>query len=426
MVRYWLSHISRGLLLLLAGVLSLIGVAYAPSPERVIAISVSGFQPGTVSMVQGLWVTRQPDGEFIVFLNRDPHKLHPTQWVEPRRLFISPAHGEVYGIDGVCRAGPCNSRPPGSLYRVQSELEGNRLVIYPERTVSGGIHPKRTNRDIIGDAARMMPSTPASARERAAPIPHPLPLPSPGATPTKRVAPPGSVAPPSLIINPPAIAGKIVHWKQSSYMFITGNRGAANGQILTLDVWERIGDDGQPIALQAVSTLPNGTFHQANISVPGAYATIWGPNNPLATRSSDCAGVVTRTEDDAAPFGSPPRFVDETVVEALGFHREGDLTTELPITPPLEGVQPSLRYGPEDTARRWVKVESVNGMTTWEAVEIGAHGRVLASKIRSVDTVSGTVNEHWTVYGPVDVYDPALVPASVFALTRYILEHCRR
>lgn len=424
MVRYRLSYLSRSLLLLLAGLLSLIGVAYAPSPERVITIPVTGFQPGTVRMVQGLWVARQPDGEFFVFLNRDPHMLHPTQWVEPRHLFISPAHGEVYGIDGVCREGPCNSRPPGSLYRVASRLEGSRLVIYPERTISGDIPPKRIYRHLPGDAARMATSTPAMAPERAASIPPPPPLPSPGATPTKRYAPPGSVALPGLIINPPVMAGQIVHWRQSNYMFMTGNRGPANGQILTLDVWERIGDDGQPIAFQAVSTLPNGTFHQANIYVPGAYATIWGPNNPLVTRSSDCAGVVNRMQDDTAPLGSPPRFVDETVVKVLGFHREGGLTTELPITPPLEGVQPSLRYGPEDTAQRWVKSESVNGMTIWEAMEIGAHGRVLASKAQRVDTLSGTVNEHWAVHGPVDVYDPALVPASVFALTRYILEHC--
>lgn len=159
MARYWLSNLSRGILLLLAGVLSLIGVAYAPSPEQVISIPVSGFQPGTVRMVQGLWIARQPDGEFFVFLDRDPHKLHPTQWVEPRHLFISPAHGEVYGIDGVCRAGPCNSEPPGTLYRARATLDGDRLVIYPERSVSGGIHPKRMGRNDAGHTAPVLAST---------------------------------------------------------------------------------------------------------------------------------------------------------------------------------------------------------------------------------------------------------------------------
>ncbi|CCF85071.1 hypothetical protein [Nitrolancea hollandica] len=426
MARYRLRYLSRAFLLLIAGLLSLAGVVFVPSSERVIDIPVAGFQPGTVRLIQGLWVARQPDGEFFVFLNRDPHLLHPTQWVEPRHLFISPAHGEVYGIDGVCRAGPCNARPPGSLYRVASKLDGDRLAIYPERPISGGIHPKPIDRYTISGAASTVPSTPVPARERAVSVPSPPPLPPAGATPTKRVVPPGSVAPPGLIVHPPEIAGKIVHWSQSSYMFRTGIRDSANGRILTLDIWERIGDDGLPIAFQAVSTLPNGTFHQANIRVPGAYATIWGPNDPMVTRSSGCAGVVTQTHDDSRPLGAPPRFVDETVVKALGYHREGGLTTELPVTPVLDGVQPSLRYGPEDTARRWVKVESADGITTWEAVEIGTHGRVLASKLRRVDAISGTVDEHWTVYGPVDVYDPALVPASVFALTQHILEHCRQ
>lgn len=99
-------------------------------------VKVSQFQPGTVHQVEALWIARQPDGEFYVFLDRDPHLDHPTEWVESKNQFVSPAHGETYSIDGRCLAGPCGA---GSLYRVAARQEGDYLRILPDEIVSGGV-----------------------------------------------------------------------------------------------------------------------------------------------------------------------------------------------------------------------------------------------------------------------------------------------
>lgn len=56
-------------------------------------------------------------------------------------MFISRAHGEVYGIDGVGRSGPCDNGPHGGLYRVASKRDGEILLVRPDRIVTGGLYP---------------------------------------------------------------------------------------------------------------------------------------------------------------------------------------------------------------------------------------------------------------------------------------------
>lgn len=98
-------------------------------------IEVAGIQPGTAQLMHDLWVVRQTDGRFAVFLNRDPHCGEPTAWNELRGQFVSP-HGETYTINGACIAGPCGA---GSLYRVEARLEGMHLKVLPNRIISGGV-----------------------------------------------------------------------------------------------------------------------------------------------------------------------------------------------------------------------------------------------------------------------------------------------
>jgi nitrite reductase/ring-hydroxylating ferredoxin subunit len=120
----------------------------AASWDRAVPIPVAGMEPGTVRLVQGFWVARQPGGQFYVFLNKDPHGLHPFEWVESEGVFRSPVlccdkgpHDEVYRIDGTCKANNCNSSPPASLYRVDARLDGEQLLVVPDRVVSGGFPP---------------------------------------------------------------------------------------------------------------------------------------------------------------------------------------------------------------------------------------------------------------------------------------------
>lgn len=133
-----LSAAALGVLLLSLFFLGPVRRAFSPTSAPRVELPVSGIRPGEVRLVKGLWVARQRDGAFFVFLNLDPHLYHPTQWVESEGLFHSPAHGELYGLDGACRGGPCGSDPPATLFRVQAEREADHLTVYPTRVISGG------------------------------------------------------------------------------------------------------------------------------------------------------------------------------------------------------------------------------------------------------------------------------------------------
>jgi len=125
--------------------LGLIGgyLAARPGASRTasapVTIPVAGYAPGTVRLDHGLWVARQPSGEFLVFLNRDPHRGEPLNWVESKGLFIQAA---IYTIDGVCYEGPCDNSPGQGLYLVESRLEGENLVVYPDKILRGGLNPE--------------------------------------------------------------------------------------------------------------------------------------------------------------------------------------------------------------------------------------------------------------------------------------------
>lgn len=117
-----------------------------PAVPVAIAIPVTGHESGTVRLVEGLWIARQPGGDFYAFLNEDPDGGHPFEWIESEQVFRSPElccangpHDEVYRIDGTCKLGPCNTNPPGRLYRVDAKVEGQFLLVVPDRVISGGI-----------------------------------------------------------------------------------------------------------------------------------------------------------------------------------------------------------------------------------------------------------------------------------------------
>lgn len=136
------------------GLLALAVLAFLAAPfagpilqfEERMVLAVGDQEPGSVRLKQGLWVARQMDGEYRVFLNIDPHGFHPFEWMEGESRFRSPSlggmngpHDETYGIDGLCVAGPCNSRPPGELYRIRAEVKGEQLIVFPTQIVDGGI-----------------------------------------------------------------------------------------------------------------------------------------------------------------------------------------------------------------------------------------------------------------------------------------------
>jgi hypothetical protein len=102
--------------------------------QMAVHVPIAGFQPGTVRLVQGLWITNQPNGEFYVFQNRSSFYPDRTlRWVDKDSQFEEPISSARYGIEGVGQFGPA-----GRLYRVESRRDGENLLALPTRIVSGG------------------------------------------------------------------------------------------------------------------------------------------------------------------------------------------------------------------------------------------------------------------------------------------------
>lgn len=99
-----------------------------------IQVPVGGFQPGTAKLTQGLWIARQTNGKFWVFLDRsDFNSDRPLRWVEADLQFEEPISSARYDMNGLGQFGPARQ-----LYRVDAQLSGHSLLILPTRIISGG------------------------------------------------------------------------------------------------------------------------------------------------------------------------------------------------------------------------------------------------------------------------------------------------
>ncbi len=260
------------------------------------------------------------------------------------------------------------------------------------------------------------------------PTPLPVTPPPPGTTPI----PEASIEPlgqrlPSYFVTVPSFAGKVLHWTRIDYSYNTTSLDPANGQPVTGEIWEQVGDDGIPIKVHGRYIRPNGTFHQETVQTRDEITTVMGagyPKPPPSIKTPRCSASPWRRSPDAMRGLLPP-FVDEGMLPQSGFRMSGGLTKQLPTTMSLAGVKPILTYGPDTSARRWVSRQTENGLTNLKASEVGAQGRVLVAQALLINPAGQVINETWAAYGSLEVYDPVSVPASVFNLSQQAQEECR-
>lgn len=101
---------------------------------------LSGFPEGSVSLAECVpaFVVRGAGEEVAVYLAESPHmRGEPLRWDPGRRLFVSPFHGEAFGLGGSVVAGPA----PGPLRRCPVRLESGRVVIQVARGLGAVPHP---------------------------------------------------------------------------------------------------------------------------------------------------------------------------------------------------------------------------------------------------------------------------------------------
>lgn len=262
------------------------------------------------------------------------------------------------------------------------------------------------------------------------PTPPPIPTLSPGSTPVPSSVPfgngPADQTPPAFLVTIPSFAGKVLHWTQTSYTYNTLSPDPANGRPTNVDIWIQVGADGIPIIARSVSTFLDGTFHQANLYASDATTFILGPGYQAVSPHSFPECVLNEASYPVETRRSLlPPFVDEAMLPQFGFNQEsGKATMQFPSTESLPEGKALETYGPDTTVRRWIMRESANRSTNLKALEVGEGGRVLGSQAQLTSAEGDIVNETWTAYGPLEVYDPASVPTSVFDLSEQALGAC--
>lgn len=93
--------------------------------------AVEHLEPDTVSMVPCVPAFLVVDrlGNLSVFLAASPHLINETlEWDPRERLFVSPAHGETFDVNGKRLAGPASR----DMFRCESAIRNGWVVVTVE------------------------------------------------------------------------------------------------------------------------------------------------------------------------------------------------------------------------------------------------------------------------------------------------------
>ncbi len=250
--------------------------------------------------------------------------------------------------------------------------------------------------------------------------------PLPGTTPT----PEGSVEPSgekqaAYFVTNPLLAGKALHWTKTDYSYQVAGLDPANGQPIKVDIWIQVDADGIPIMSHALSTFHGDVFLQEVLQTPDGVTVILGPEYPVNTIDGKS---ICRQHLPAYPTWMRrqilPPFVDEARLMRSGFRTSAALTPALPATTPLAGIQPLMTLSPDNTIQTWVLQELKGEVTNTKTLVVDASGRVLVSRGQITDSKGVVINESQSAHGDLEVYDPAVLPATTFAISQQALEAC--
>lgn len=263
----------------------------------------------------------------------------------------------------------------------------------------------------------------AAARTAFAPPP-------PAATPEPAAGAAGKPAQPSFV--PPGagrpgffvqrnFAGRTLHWVQRGYSFNPGTPDPANGKEVSTEVWVRVGTDGLPTDLHVLYTFADGSFQQEIVQDRNQETVVFNPVN-APTPGPSCRAVWPSSLESLR-YALPP-FVEESALGGAGFARAGTTSLQLPATASLPGVKP-VAVHVAGAMNGWEKKTVADGVTATARFDVGADGRVLATREWRTDNAGVVLGEARTTYGTLEEYDATAVPTTVFALSAQAGGVCR-
>lgn len=149
----------------------------------------------------------------------------------------------------------------------------------------------------------------------------------------------------------PALAGKVLHWVETSYSTVPNSPDPANGRAVTADIWELIGQDGTPLLFHGQYTIA-GVFHQEVVETPARLDITYGRDyDHIALGKALPCTVSARPSAGDGMRGLLPPFADAAVLARIsvssgqGIPRHSKSFTAADITASSEPPPGDLQCG---------------------------------------------------------------------------------
>lgn len=225
---------------------------------------------------------------------------------------------------------------------------------------------------------------------------------------------------PAWLASPPSFAGRVIHGTVISVMQMTDARDPSSEQVVNGEFWVELNADGSVRRSRERFVLRDGGVLQEDVYSDGQLTTVYGTGDGHVT-----AGCV-ETAEAPPPLVVPPFAADATILTALGFVPSDGLSQTLPQTLPLPSSAPLRTYGTDESAvQGWQQQTPLEqGDVEMRHLEVDASGRIVVGDAWQVNAHGVVSNELRQMYGPLEVYDVATVPGTLFELEQQAIGAC--
>lgn len=232
--------------------------------------------------------------------------------------------------------------------------------------------------------------------------------------PLATVEPPGSDPPPWLISGPVRTSA-VLHW--------TELQSASGTPETTGDIWIELDNNGGIKRLHTYVTQSDGTFVQENGYEGQRSYTVWNAGaHPLHSESA-CVDAGS-SPPPPAPLG-PPFIADATALERFGFIAIPSVTSTVPTTSPLDGIEPLQTFSSGEPWSSWeMRTTLPNGREQLLQMSVGTDQHGIYGAVIELASDGSVIRKAESSYGDLYVYNPDTVPDSVFAKISTVEEPC--
>lgn len=230
--------------------------------------------------------------------------------------------------------------------------------------------------------------------------------------------------PPEYLLAAP-LAGKILHWVETRYVFTKDGPDPANGQTTLVELWLDVDSRGVPTKAHIISRFVDGSLHQELLLALDKAVIVFGrgypkkPPNPNRECKQSWPAYSTEMR-----LGLMPVFVDETKLPSAGFAPTVLPAPKYPAPKVDIEASPLELFDADQNLDAWEFRETTEGMTHIEQLQIGEHGRVVSSGTKRMDYTGQVIAESRATASPIQVYAPSSVPDRVFTLSSRAAEVC--